>query len=244
MNERDLMKALSDIDEDLILGAEQSKQKTAVTRRLLSLAAACLCVVMLGGLYALWGVSPGTTQDTNSVEKADGIPAYASMEETAEFSLPYGNTAVTEGNGDQTQMWSAIDANDILGHAATTEETGAETLPEDFSVVISWESGDHSFRYDSAAEQITIDGNLTEELLFSEELAQLCWSVTTLPEDSAPSEGAVDFRWTAAGERGQRYLDLSQYDSTSVSGQLAAALLEQLEGSLTLEILESMLPTE
>lgn len=241
MNEQNLMRALTDIDEDLILDADRPRQRTSIYRRLMPLAAACLGVVMLGGLYLLWGGDK--TQKNGAAEST-------AMENEPAFAYYSSETLDAERNGQRDQALETFGGSGT--ESAVTEELAQ--IPADFAVVIRWERQGVTLEYDSATQTVSMDGAVLEAIAFDGSMKAVCWNVASMPEPftgfaaaqplDRESEGAVSFTWTADGETYQRWLDADDYDKLPVNRQLYNELMETLEDSLIWGVLETVLPKE
>lgn len=187
MNEHDLFRAIGDVDDTLLEGAE--KRPRRLPRRYWSgLVAACLCVALLG-LSALVLPGPDKSQDTPNEART-------------------GDSAVMESASDAVATVPAQAPGEILGSVSApsgvngwgadpqsvepTESYG--DYPADFRFILTWED----FTYDSAGLLTLSDGQRLSLTLTPGELQQ-AWRLLSGLE-LTPGEGDISLTLTAHGQ--------------------------------------------
>ncbi len=174
MNERDIFRAIGDVDDDLIEGARRPVRRTPLRIYLPTAVAACLCIV---AIFALTKAIPDGSKETangaKSISSTDAIP-YA-VEDTPVHERSEGITLDPP-------------ANDPQGY------NSAAKLPVDFSFQIVWEGN----RYSSKEELLTYANGSTLSLSLTHEELENIWTLIGQMEAAqAPGENSLTLQYTA-----------------------------------------------
>lgn len=179
MNERDLFRAIGEVDDSLIEAAEKLPQKRR-SRLAGTLAAACLCVAALG--LAVWYL-PGmlgakSTELSNSAAGETLVQgARAHVEAAPDAAL----TDEARGMPYDTMAAAPVDGTPQTAPAEEPVQSYGER-PADFSFVLSWDG----CVYDSATGLLTGDGE-PRSVPLTEDQVQRAWKLLSgleLPEES------------------------------------------------------------
>ena len=195
MNERDLFRALGDIDEDLLTGAEKTPKKNPWRRYIPTLVAACLCIAalflgvkMLGG----WGMSDGASMErvedmANGPQKLMEVPAESGLYTVDGDVAPDKAPGVTGGNPQ--------DPMGILSNGTEPAEMSG-TYPGDLTIRLEWDGG----FYDSESQSLVEYGGLSCAVkLTDRELSQI-WQRLCLLEPDTGTEPGWKLVWTTGGQ--------------------------------------------
>ena len=178
MNEKDLFRALGDVDDAWLAAAEAPPQKRK-PRLAGGLIAACLCVAVL----AL------TASELSSVfhngASSDGLPATAANGSPEVLDK---ESRVTPEAADQTPAHFSADPEaavpDAQPYALTTEPAATyEACPADFSFTLSWDGN----TYDSETGVLTWANGQSDDRPMTEDLRQEAWTLLSgleLPENT------------------------------------------------------------
>lgn len=191
MNEKDLFRALGDVDDAWLAAAEAPPQKRK-PQLAGGLIAACLCVAAL----AL------TASELSSVfhngASSDGLPATAANGSPEVLDK---ESRVTPEAADQTPAHFSADPEaavpDAQPYALTTEPAATyEACPADFSFTLSWDGN----TYDSETGVLTWANGQSDDRPMTEDLRQEAWTLLSgleLPEGG--SGGALTLALQANG---------------------------------------------
>lgn len=191
MNERDLFRAIGNVDDDLVAAANRSSTHRPLRVYLSGALAACLCVVLL--FVALRFLPTSRTGSPNN-ELATG-----------QVSLT-GNSSPVEGIGESFQQ-TGLPGNQAgepgsaelqgSGQQPTMATSPSAQIPEDFRFTISWP--DHSF--DSETGILTEYDGLRYHLTLTDEDLSRVWSISSaLGAESIDPDGTLVLSYTANGE--------------------------------------------
>lgn len=188
MNERDLFRAIGDVDDDLVTGIQKSSARRPLRVYLSGALAACLCVALL--FVALRFLPTSDTaartngQYSEQMDPVDGQHfSMAGVEHTPEVST--GNTATATDVGPAGIQSSTQPAEGTVLHSE---------VPDDFCFTITW--GDHFF--DSKTGIFTENGSLTYTLTLTEQDMVFTWrALSALSELESDPEGDIVLTFTA-----------------------------------------------
>lgn len=144
--EEKLFRAMSGVDEELLLRSEQSgsgntgKVHKFPTRYVSRIAAACLCFAVAGVLYAAMS-STKIADSTGSVDMAAPQLVYNIV----------GDTAIPEGNAAQEEQYAAAQAEDVGNDGTNDVDTPGAAMSEDMAEAAA-ETGPESALEGAAAE--------------------------------------------------------------------------------------------
>lgn len=204
MNERDLFRALGDIDPELVEGAEKTPKKNPWKRYIPTLAAACICVVALFlGVRALggWGQS-----DNARMESANGTHVEDEVgQENPEQHLS--DQELTLDRNPSTGESHHYGDVGTMGNG-TAPGTAPETeLPADFTFCLDWGTG----VYDSARGVLT-EGTYTYDMELTEQELTRIWDLICQLESGTSATEGYTLTWFANGQQQTRTLTTNPRD--------------------------------
>ncbi len=192
MNERDLFRAIGDVDDELVTGAEKTSVRRPLRVYLSGALAACLCVALL--FVALRFLPAGRTAD-NANEFAP---------ELAETSADY--LTSMEGNTKGPEIGLSNDGNgsmlnpaqsDPAGLYSATQQPTVSGLPAELRFSVTW--GDNSF--DSQTGLLTENGGHSYTLTLTEQELARAWSIlSALGNVESDPDGDIVVTYTAEGQ--------------------------------------------
>lgn len=157
MNERDLFRALGDIDESLLPEPQVSRKKRSLRRYWPALAAACLCILILPALFFMNPMGKSLL--------ASDMPAEARSEAPPERNGFFAFSA-------ETAPAAAAETAPELAHLDGKPVTDATWFR------LEWEGG----IYDSREEVLYLQDRTAQLILDEEQWDEINYLLSTLPE--------------------------------------------------------------
>jgi len=187
LNERQLFRALGDIDDSLLEAAEQLPRRRKPHRTGLWIAAClCLATLTLAVPYFALFTKGASSADPNAKRIDKSLPQST---EAASDSTP--------NPGDPIQQFSPESSAEVPQaqvNSIPTQSYGA--YPEDFSFSLTWEGN----TYDSATGQFTPADGETQTLPLTQEQRQRAWNLLSGLELTGSDHGTQAISLTANGQ--------------------------------------------
>ncbi len=187
LNERQLFRALGDIDDSLLEAAEQLPRRRKPHRTGLWIAA-CLCLATLTlavPYFALF--TKGASSADPHAERID--KRLPQSTEAASNSTPDPRDTIQQFSA---ETWA--EAPQAQGNSTPTQSYG--TYPEDFSFSLTWDGN----TYDSATGQFTPADGAAQTLPLTQEQRQRAWNLLSGLELTGSSSGTRAISLTANGQ--------------------------------------------
>lgn len=189
MNERDLFRAIGDVEDELVTAAGKTPSRRPVRVWLSGALAACLCAALL---FLALQMLPGRVGRDNAeavsteMNGATGNALYSTDEQ--EFSPETGKSGLHDGDFSHAGIQSSTQPT---GGAIVSGE-----VPADFGFTIDW--GEN--RFDSATGVLTENGGLSYTLSLTGEERYTCWKLLkALEHMETDPEGEIRLTFTANG---------------------------------------------
>ena len=211
MNERQLFRALGDVDDSLLEAAERLPHRKKPRHTGLWIAA-CLC------LAALSLAAPYVALFTKGASSAD--PKAAVSTQDAPGATEAAPRASSDRNGSIQEFAPETQAtapHTQVNTASTAPSQSYSPCPDDFSFSLAWEGN----AYDSATGLLARPDGETVPLPLSEEQRQRAWALLSGLEFSEVGEGEQSISLTAYGQTAS--MNLSQEEEGP-----AQTILEEL----------------
>lgn len=216
MNERDLFRAIGDVEDELVTAAGNPPSRKPVRVWLSGALAACLCVTLL--VLAMQTLPSRIGQDNAEavnpeMNGATGNVLYSTDEQ--EFSPETSKSGLHDGDFSHA------------GIQSSTQPTGGAILsseiPADFGFTIAW--AENSF--DSTTGVLTENGGLSYTLSLTGEERYSCWKLLNMLEHMETDPNG-DIRLTFTANDLTRELRFSQ-EKTPQASSLCDELLKVIE---------------
>lgn len=232
MNERDLFRAIGNVDEDLIEEAGQPIKRRSARSYLSVAVAACLC---LAALFLAVKVLPGTRKSSDAAgEKlmhgqeaplsnggyvAPGDPGKIELNEE---DLGRTETEIIFDPTIAPLSEPPADNNSTSGSGVTTDSYG--TASQDFRFILTWDGQ----TYDSASDQITAGSQSYSLLLAPDQLEEIWKLLSGLEITGERTEGDILLEVTYDG---QTYRTAVMEDDYGAALSICTEVIRILEGA-------------
>lgn len=216
MNERDLFRAIGDVEDELVAAAGKTPNRKPVRVWLSGALAACLCTALLVlALQMLPGRVGRDNAEAVSPEMNGSTGNMLYSTENQEFSPETSKSGLNDGEASH------------VGIQSSTQPTGDTVLssevPADFGFTISW--AENSF--DSTTGVLTENGGLSYTLSLTGEERYSCWKLLNMLEQMETDPNG-DIRLTFTANDLTRELCFSQAQTPQASS-LCDELLKVIE---------------